>query len=219
MRDYSGILIVIEGVDGVGKTTALHNAHNQLLGLGYDVVKTSESSAEVAGIDNCFGSTLVNLVKERTTQEQADPTTQALMIGAARRAHFQNVLFPLLKAGKIVLMDRFYLSTFYNYQSECPVNGQIYSLAMGNFRPDYTIVLRADVETARQRIGARAGVTDMTDANALRRFGEIQNNLLRYVSTNPGFVIDASAEREVVADNLVDQILYAIDEIKDKRKK
>lgn len=219
MRDSNGILIVIEGVDGVGKTTALHSTYNQLLSLGYDVVKTSESAVEVNGIDNRFSSTLVNLVKESFTQEQADPTTQALMIGAARRAHYQNVLAPLLKAGKIVLMDRFYLSTFFNYQAGCPVNGQVYSLAMGNFRPDYTVVLRADAATARSRINARAGVTDMTDASALQRFAEIQNNLLRYVTNNPGFVIDATQEREVVAESLTDQILYAIDEIRDGRKK
>lgn len=211
-----GILIVIEGVDGVGKTTAIHNAYNRLLALGIDVVKTSESAKEVEGIDNSYASTLVNLVKESFTQEQADATTQALMINAARRAHYQNVLLPLLRAGKVILMDRFYLSTFFNYQSECEINGQLYSLAMGKFKPDYTIALRGDAETSKRRIGTR-GVLDITDQSALRRFATIQNKLLDYVGKNPGVVIDATRTIEEVADDLTDQVLYAIDEIHEQR--
>lgn len=207
-----GLLVVVEGVDGVGKTTAIHAAYNQLKALGYEVVKTSESAKEVEGLDNRYASTLVNLVRETFTQDQADATTQSLMINAARRAHYQNVLEPLLKAGKVIIMDRFYLSTFLNYQADCPVNGQLYSLAMGSFKPDYTIVLRADVETARRRINVRGDNIDVTDASALRRFGKIQNGLLEYVRNNPGYVIDASLGREEVAELLVDHILYAIED-------
>lgn len=207
-----GLLVVIEGVDGVGKTTAIHNAYNRLKALGIDVVKTAESAKEVEGIDNTFSSTLVNLIKENFTQSQADATTQALMINAARRAHYQNVLLPLLQAGKVILMDRFYLSTFFNYQSECQINGQLYSLAMGTFKPDYTIVLRGDAETSKRRIGAR-DTLDVTDQSALRRFATIQNNLLHFVGKNPGAVIDARQTVEEVADDLTDRVLDAIDEI------
>lgn len=215
-NQYKGMLIVIEGVDGVGKTTSIHNAYNRLKALGIDVVKTSESTKTVEGIDNTFASTLVNLVKESFTQEQADATTQALMINAARRSHYQNVLLPLLRAGKVILMDRFYLSTFFNYQSECQINGQLYSLAMEKFKPDYTIALRGDAETSKRRIGAR-GVLDVTDESAIRRFATIQNRLLDYVGKNPGCVIDATQSIEEVADNLTDQVLYAIDEIQEMR--
>ena len=112
-KQNRGILVVVEGVDGVGKTTAIHSAYNQLKALGYDVVKTSESAKSVEGIDNTFASILVSQVREMYTQEQADATTQSLMINAARRAHYQNVIEPLLKAGKVIIMDRFYLSTFF----------------------------------------------------------------------------------------------------------
>ena len=55
-NQYKGMLIVIEGVDGVGKTTSIHNAYNRLKALGIDVVKTSESTKTVEGIDNTFAS-------------------------------------------------------------------------------------------------------------------------------------------------------------------
>ena len=198
-----GVLIVIEGVDGVGKTTAIHNAYNRLKALGVDVVKTAESAKEVEGIDNTFSSTLVNLIKESSTQSQADATSQALMVNAARRAHYQNVLVPLLQAGKVILMDRFYLSTFFNYQADCPVNGQIYALAMDKFKPDYTIVLRGDVDTSRRRINVRGENLDVTDQSALRRFGMIQNQLLNFAARNPGAVIDGTKTVEEVADMLM----------------
>ena len=212
-KQNRGILVVVEGVDGVGKTTAIHSAYNQLKALGYDVVKTSESAKSVEGIDNTFASILVSQVREMYTQEQADATTQSLMINAARRAHYQNVIEPLLKAGKVIIMDRFYLSTFFNYQSECPVNGQIYSLAMGQFKPDYTVVLRANAETSRTRIAARGGSLDINDDKAIARFATIQNKLLSWVTNNKGAVIEATRSAEEVAAELVDQILNAMEDL------
>lgn len=217
-RRNKGILIVIEGLDGMGKTTAIRNAYNRLKALDIDVVKTAESAKEVEGLDNSFSSTLVNLVKESFTQQQADPTSQAMMINAARRAHYQNVLLPLLKAGKVILMDRFYLSTFYNYQSECQVNSQLYSLAMGGFKPDFTIVLQGNLDVAKDRIGKRLGQMDVTDQSALRRFATIQNKLLRFISNNPGVAIDGTLSMEEVADALTDEVLYAIEDIQKSRK-
>ena len=214
MNKEKGLLIVIEGVDGVGKTTAIRSAVAQLKAMGYDVAATGETMTNVEGLDNTFGAALFNMIKLQSTQEQADPTSQSLMIASARRAHYRNVLKLLLNAGKIVVMDRFFLSTYYNYQSECLKNGQIYALAMGTFKPDYTVVLRADPKVAEQRIQQRGAALDCTDHSALTRFAQIQNSLLSYVRNNPGFVIDANREADIVATDLVDQILYAADELR-----
>ena len=92
MNKEKGLLIVIEGVDGVGKTTAIRSAVAQLKAMGYDVAATGETMTNVEGLDNTFGATLFNMIKLQSTQEQADPTSQSLMIASARRAHYRNVL-------------------------------------------------------------------------------------------------------------------------------
>lgn len=209
-----GFLFVVEGLDGVGKTTAIANAAKQLKEIGYDVVVTSESMSEVEGLDNSFGATLLNSIELDSTQAQADPTAQSLMIMAARRAHYQNVLVPLLREGKLVLMDRFYLSTFFNYQAQCADNGKIYSIAMGNFKPDYHFLLSTPKQVAAERLAKRKNVVyDPTDQHALSRFDEIQTHLTNYVKRNPGTIIDASVDEEQVCTRLVDAILYAYDEL------
>lgn len=206
-----GYLIVVEGLDGVGKTTAISNATARLKSMGVDVVRTAESAMEIEGLDNSFSATLINLIRMKSTQEQADPTAQALMVNAARRAHYQNVIKPLLEAGKVIIMDRFYLSTFYNYQAKAEKNKEIYSIAMGDFEPDYTVVIKGDVDTSRDRIHKRGGVVDVTDESAMARFDEIQNILLSQVSDkSKGCVIDGTDLPGVVTADLTAEVLYFI---------
>ena len=215
---YKGYFIVVEGVDGVGKTTAIKSVIEILKSKGIDAVATSESAPVVEGLDNTFASTLVNLIKLESTRELADPLAQSLMINAARRSHFQNVLVPLLEAGKVVVMDRFYLSTFYNYQKDCKKNGEIYALALSNLKPDYTVVLSTTSRIASERLAARSEtVTDYTDSVAMNNFAEIQEKLVSYVSINPGAVVDASTSADDVADELAETLLYAIDVIDENR--
>lgn len=215
---YKGYFVVVEGVDGVGKTTAIQNVVAALMAKGIDAVATAEGSAEIAGIDNSYAASLVNLIRLPSTREQADPLTQSLMINAARRAHFQNVLIPLLEAGKVVVMDRFFLSTFFNYQKDCKKNVELHHIALSNLKPDFTIVLSATSRVAQERLGSRSQKpVDYTDEIAMRHFDEIQEKLVNYVTINPGAVVDASLTPEEVALELTETILYAIDDIDDRR--
>ena len=215
---YKGYFIVVEGVDGVGKTSAIASVVQSLKEAGVDAVSTSESFDTVDGLDNSFCATLLGMVRQTSTRDQADPLSQSLMINAARRAHYQNVLVPCLEAGKVVIMDRFYLSTFFNYQRDCKKNVELHNIALSNLKPDYTIVLSATSRVAQERMATRRGQPiDYTDERALIAFDDIQEKLVGYVTINPGIVIDASVSKEDVSLEVLESVKYAMDIIDERR--
>lgn len=102
------MFITLEGGEGSGKSTALRHIVEKLEEKGYEVVLTREPggtpiSEQIRGV--ILDKTNVNM----------DPWTEALLYAASRRQHIQEKIIPSLKAGKIVISDR-YLDSSLAYQ-------------------------------------------------------------------------------------------------------
>ena len=100
-----GKLIVLEGGEGAGKSTQL----SRLKLLYKDAVFTREPGGSV------YGEKIRNLLLNDEDGKNASPETQLLLFFAARTDHIQKIIKPALDAGKLVISDRFDLST-YAYQ-------------------------------------------------------------------------------------------------------
>jgi dTMP kinase len=101
-RKRQGIFIVFEGIDGTGKSTQIQLLAGKLRGMGHEVVVTREPT------DGPFGKKIRELFSGRekiSRQEELD------LFMADRRQHVAEVIIPGLAANKIVLSDRYYLST------------------------------------------------------------------------------------------------------------
>lgn len=97
-----------EGGEGSGKTTAIERIAEYLEERGYDVLITREpGGSEVAE------EIREMLLKERT--DEMDAMTEAILFVASRNEHLTKTVMPALKAGKIVLMDR-YVDSSLTYQ-------------------------------------------------------------------------------------------------------
>ncbi len=97
-----GLLIVFEGIDGTGKSTQLHLLETDLLQKGYEVVTTREPT------DGIYGKK----IREHFTNRNALSKEQELNLFLDdRKDHVDKLLSPALKDGKIILCDRYYLST------------------------------------------------------------------------------------------------------------
>ena len=96
----SGHFITLEGGEGAGKTSVLHNLEEKLSNMGYDVLTTREPG----GIEIAEQIREVILDPSNT---KMDARTEALLYAAARRQHLVEKVYPALKDGKIVLCDRF----------------------------------------------------------------------------------------------------------------
>lgn len=164
-----GKLIVLEGLEGCGKTTNLRFVAEWLRCRGKTVVETREPG----------GTPLAESLREMlltVRDEPISPVTELWMMFAARMQHVTQVIQPALLAGHWVLCDRF-LDASYAYQGGGrglpdtvidPLAEQILALV----QPACVLYLDISLETSRARIGAR-GQLDRFEQEGERFFANI----------------------------------------------
>lgn len=94
----SGLHIVFEGPEAVGKSTQIEMTGQWLESLGHDVVLTREPG------DTDLGAELRRLLLD--TDIDIDPRAEALMMAADRAQNVSDVLTPALERGNVVISDR-----------------------------------------------------------------------------------------------------------------
>lgn len=99
---FPGRLIIVEGTDGSGKSTQISLLKTWLEAKGYPVVFTEWNS-----------STLVKTwTKKAKQQKQLTPITFSLIHGSDFYDRYERLILPLLRAGYIVLADRYIYTAF-----------------------------------------------------------------------------------------------------------
>lgn len=132
-----GKLVVFEGTEGSGKSTQLRLLSDRLSAAGIPVMPLREPGGTPVG----------DSIREILLDPKGDvtPPAEALLFMASRAELVSREIQPALKRGDVVLMDRFFLST-YAYQiagrglPEADVRAAN-CLATGGLTPDLTIVL------------------------------------------------------------------------------
>lgn len=155
------MFIVIEGLDGAGKSTLTKALAEQLEALGEVVVATRE----VGGTS--FAEYIREHVLYRTEFELA-PFEEMCLINAARNHHVRTVIEPALAAGKIVLCDRFVLSTWLYQVKADPESVGAFTMASDYITqkafPSLTLILDVDYATSKARCqGLETHHTDAVD--------------------------------------------------------
>ena len=196
----SGRLIVLEGLDGVGKTTqaALLGAWLDAVGVPYRAVR------EPGGTP--VGEAIREVALARTELD-VGPESELLLILAARAAVVRDVIRPALAEGRVVLADRYALSTL-AYQ----VRGRgldeeavrrANELATGGLAPDLSVVLDLPLEESIERAArARAGPDRIErEGRGFRR--AVREAYLALVETEPGVeVVSALGAPEEVHERI-----------------
>lgn len=149
-----GKYIVIEGPQGVGKTTQLHELAGRLRAAGLPVRTLREPDSQ---------SDLTARTIRQLTQDPHYPMstrTEVLLYNAARSQSLE-VIRESIANGVICLVDRNYLTTLaiqYYGRGDVPdyqAINSIINFAVGDMEADLTIVLDAPVTVLRQRLGTR----------------------------------------------------------------
>jgi dTMP kinase len=139
----TGLLIVFEGTDGTGKSTQLQLLANTLQEQGFPVLSTREPT------EGIYGKQIRKLYTQRHTVSQEEELDLFL---ADRKEHVEQLLFPALEEGKVILCDRYYLSTV-AYQGAAGLDPE-YILARNDFAPtpDLALLFHAPIQTGIKRI-------------------------------------------------------------------
>ena len=140
--NFPGRLIAVEGLDGSGKSTQIYLLKRWLEAEGIKVYFSEWNSSE--------------LVKSATSKgkkrELLTPTTFSLIHATDFADRYERHLLPLLRAGYVVLCDRYIFTAFARDVTRgCPpdwVRG-IYNFAA---QPDLTFFFKADLEVSLHRI-------------------------------------------------------------------
>ena len=103
----NGLLIVIEGIDGSGKSTVLHNIYTKMQQAGVNVIITKEPGG------TSVGARLRAMLLDPDTVLM--PKAEYLLFAADHAQHIEEIVIPALNNGTIVLSDRMADSS-YAYQ-------------------------------------------------------------------------------------------------------
>jgi len=197
----TGVFITFEGPDGGGKTTQLEMAAQFLRRHGVAVEVSREPGGTALG-EAIRGWLLTPEIKgQEMTLE-----TEALLYAAARREHVHGRLLPALRAGKVVLCDR-YVDASYAYQAYG--NGlplawveAINHPSTERLMPVRTYLLDVPVDVARRRLLQRSGAAmDRIEQRGEEYHRRVRDGFLALAAREPErfVVIDATQALEEVS--------------------
>lgn len=159
-----GKFIVIEGDDGVGKSTFAKRLKSELTAAGHPTVYTREPGGTPDG--ELIRDTMLKLGKERNAE------SDLLLIMAARSHHVKQIK-NWLDEGTNVVCDRWYLSTLRYQVEDNPQLGKlartIQSTITKELVVDYTVILSADEQTIAKSMIDRGVDPDSLDAISLSK--------------------------------------------------
>ncbi len=144
-----GKLIVIEGIDGCGKTTLIKKLKKHFSLQKF--IFTKEPGGTSLGLKL---REIINKGKKEITEK-----AEFLLFAADRNQHFQHLIIPALKKGKIIISDRMADSSLayqgYGRGVDIKMIKKINKWVTSNTTPDITIYLHITPEVAFQRIRKR----------------------------------------------------------------
>lgn len=194
-----GLFIVLEGIDGTGKSTQARRLGEWFESQGREVVLSREPT------DGPWGKKL----RESASTGRLSAEDELQYFLNDRRQHVEEKIAPALAAGKVVILDRYYFSTM-AYQGSRGFDPVEIRRRNEEFAPvpDLLLILDLDVTTAHQRIGHRGDSTnEFEKKESLERCREIFLTLkgeafVTVVDSN-GSLDDVSMKiRQVVSDRL-----------------
>ncbi len=193
--------IVIEGLEGAGKTTAREAVVEVLQQHGiHDIVFTREPGGTP------LAEQLRVLVKQGIEGEQVTDKAELLMLYAARVQLVENVIKPALARGAWVVGDRHDLSS-QAYQGggremDAALMTTLRDAVLGDFHPDLTLYLDVTPEIGLQRARAR-GALDRIEQESLRFFERTRARYLALAQADASIVtVDATQAIDEVTTSL-----------------
>jgi dTMP kinase len=141
-----GVLVVLEGIDGAGKTTQAALLADRLAAAGVTVVRAKEPT------DGPHGARL----RASARTGRLPPEEELALFEADRREHVATVIAPALARGDVVLLDRYYFSTA-AYQGARGLDAEEIVARNERFAPvpDLLVILEVPVDVGLARIRER----------------------------------------------------------------
>jgi dTMP kinase len=207
----NGTFITLEGPDGSGKSTIMELITDYFNNKNIDFITTREPGGTE------IGEKIRNIVLDKNNKNMA-AETEALLYAASRGQHVDEKILPALKAGKVVLCERFVLSSL-AYQGVGRNLGiervkMINDFAIKGIVPDLTLFFHVDpVATLDRKTEEKGG--DRLEREGSQFHQEVYEGYMKLLKLYPENtqIIDASKSIEEVFN----QSIYHIENILKKK--
>lgn len=199
-----GFFISFEGIEGTGKTTQAKLLSEHLSAKGYETVVTEEPGGTSIGLR--IREVLLNV-----QHSEMHSLTELLLYNADRCQHIQEVIRPSLKAGKIVITDRFSDSTLayqgYGRGIDIGLIGTLDRIVTGGVTPDLTLLLDIDVETGLRR-NRGANKVDRLELEDIAFHRRVRAGYLEMAHSKQGRtkIIEAAGRIEEVQKKVIEAV-------------
>lgn len=191
-KKKKGLFICLEGPDGSGQTTQAKILADWIRTRGRSVVLTKEPTETIIG-------GLIREVLRKTISR--DPLGLQLLFSADRAQHLKDVIEPALAKGKVVITDRYALSTFAYGALDIKRDGNFLRIVNSKFRvPDATIFLNTPVEECLRRMKKERGHIELFEEK--KKIKKVLKNYLRLIKSNIWpriYIVDGSRSIEEVS--------------------
>lgn len=203
MGALRGRFITFEGGEGAGKSTQVRALAERLRAFGLEVVTTREPG----------GSPHAEAIRELLLSGRAKPLGtlgEAYLFAAARIDHVAEVIEPALRRGAIVICDRFADSTraYQGAAGGLPVDviDELERAAIGETRPDVTIIVDVPAEVGLARVSSRLGslTEDRFEAESLAVHEARRRAFLAIAAADPArcVVVDGNRPADAVTSDV-----------------
>ena len=205
----SNKFIVVEGSEGVGKSSQIKIIERYLIDNKIDYILTREPGG------TSFGESIRDIIlnDDNNTEELTD----SLLFYASRYENYKKIILPALDAGKTVVCDRYHYSTLV-YQGIVGNNSSVKAIheifdAIYSKMIDHIIYLYTTPKESFKRISKRS-VTDKFESRGLSYLEDLSNAYeLVFNGMKNITKIDTSEDKDITKDNLI----KSLDKIFDKR--
>ncbi|NQZ28045.1 MAG: dTMP kinase [Colwellia sp.] len=198
----TGKFIVIEGMEGAGKSSAIAVIENILKKQGIDYVNTREPGGTP------LAESLRDMVKSVDHQEKLTIETELLLMYASRSQLLANKILPALAEGKWVIGDRHDLSSR-AYQGggrgfDENIMDTISNITLKGFRPDITLYLDIDPHIGLSRAKAR-GDLDRIELEQMEFFIRVHNKYRELAAQDTSIVTVDAAQTMLAVHQDIEQ--------------
>lgn len=199
----NGFFIVVEGIDGSGKTTLTKELALKIKNEGYSVILSREPT------DGKFGS----IIRSFKETKRPSPEEELDLFVKDREDHLENTIIPAIKSRHIVILDRYFYSTM-AYQGALGIDMEkIRKRHDFALVPDLLVLLDIDVDTALDRVGSRSKADTYEGREYLEKVASNYKKI-----NHPNLLsLDATKKTAYLVDDIWDRCLDMIRKIDEDR--
>ena len=198
-----GKFIVLEGIDGCGKTTQINELYkwlpeSGLINKNATLIKTREPGGSV------LGKEIRNMILNNNKLNSPSILTELLLYSADRAEHISKVILPALQNGNWIISDRFSGSTLayqgYGREISIDIIKKLENIVCQNIRPDLTFFLEISPEESILR--RKNKVADRIESEGLDFLKKVNHGFKSIALENNWEIIQASEDLNLISQQI-----------------